>query len=477
MSIKKITGILIITLAGIALSAQDSRDTMPKAGEPKPFYIGDYYEFQLDNGLYVFYVKDDKISTLTTFLNFNMLSLTDDPEIGTRNVLKNALQQGTELQNLQDIQKDLKYKGGFMTIGLGSINGTVASEEADKAFSIIREAIFHPNITPKSIENAINKEIESLAYKSDYKPSDGLGKVLNRVIYKVEQKDTQAPKEEDLKSISADQCKTYFRKVYSPNNAQFLIVGDLKPAKIKKLCKKYLGDWQACSSAIQQTVQHSSDSLPPKREIYIVDKPGAAQSTIRLYMPLQDVYPYSTTDRDLKLLNMVLGEKFSSRLNQNLRSEKGLTYGCSSRINANSKGGELLINTSVRTEKTEEALENIYYELSRIRNSKIEDKELQIAKNMLIGEYARSFDGRGFAYLLAFALSKANYDIPDDYLVSFPVKIHRLSSDDMYALARKYIHPYRCYTIIEGDISELQKIFEPYGDVTYYNEQGEELNP
>ena len=170
----------------------------------------------------------------------------------------------------------------------------------------------------------------------------------------------------------------------------------------------------------------------------------------------------------MKVLNQVFGESYSSYLNDNLRVDKGLCYGAKCFLNINAIGGNCLAATNVRTDQTAYALENMLYEMLRIRNQLVDEKTLTMAKNGLIGDFALSMSSVNSPSILGFGMVKEQFNLPDDYLQNYPSKIYKVTAQQIREAAQKYIKPYECIIYITGNAAELKGKLEKFGEVEYW---------
>ena len=188
------------------------------------------------------------------------------------------------------------------------------------------------------------------------------------------------------------------------------------------------------------------------RQIYLVDKPGAAQSQIRIgWIGV----PRSTPDFfPLRVLNTVLGESFTSRLNNNLREVHGYTYGASSTFDMRAAAGPFYAAAGVQTDKTAESLTEFFNELNAILKP-VPAEELTRAKNYVALRYPGGFETTGdISRRLEDALV---YRLPDDYFSTYVQKIQAVTAADVQRVAQKYIAPGKFAVVVVGD----QKVIEP----------------
>jgi predicted Zn-dependent peptidase len=229
-----------------------------------------------------------------------------------------------------------------------------------------------------------------------------------------------------------------------------LAVGDITADKVMPLLEKSFGTWKGSGAA---AVEKLPAVEPPKtRQVYLIDKPGAAQSQIRIG---SIGVPRSTPDYfPITVMNTILGGSFSSRLNNNLREVHGYTYGASSGFDMRLGAGPFFAAAGVQTDKTVDALKEFFNELNAILKP-VPAEELSRAKNYVSLRYPSAFETTGdMSRRLEDALV---YHLPDDYFAKYVQNIQAVTPADVQRVAQKYVQPDRVVVVIVGDL----KVIEP----------------
>ena len=256
---------------------------------------------------------------------------------------------------------------------------------------------------------------------------------------------------ETIKTFTPDDLRAFYTSAFRPENATLLAVGDFTADKVMPLFEKSFGAWKASGAAA--TEQLPAVEQPAARQIYLVDKPGAPQSQIRIgWIGV----PRSTPDYfPIQVMNTILGGSFSSRLNMNLREKHGYTYGASSRFDMRAEAGPFFAATAgVQTDKTAEALKEFFNELNAILKP-VPGDELARAKNYVALRYPSAFETTGdISRRLEDALV---YHLPDDYFAKYVQNIQAVTAADVQRVAQKYIQPGKFAVVVVGD----QKAIEP----------------
>jgi zinc protease len=242
--------------------------------------------------------------------------------------------------------------------------------------------------------------------------------------------------------------QSFYQAHFRPNNATVVVVGDVRPDDVQRRLERWFGGWQA------GTVPAPRYPAPPSASvttIHLIDKPGAPQSSVRIG---SIGVPRTTADYfPLVVMNTILGGAFTSRLNTNLREDKGYTYGAFSIFDMRRSAGPFLATAEVVAEKTDSALIEAMKELRGIREP-VAAEELDRAKNYiqlgLPSEFETTF---GIAARL---IPLALYDLPLDYFSNFSRNIGAVTLADVQRVARQYLAPDRLQIVVVGDLSTIE---------------------
>jgi zinc protease len=254
---------------------------------------------------------------------------------------------------------------------------------------------------------------------------------------------------ETIKTLTADDLRGFYTSAFRPENAILLAVGDITADKAMPLFEKSFGSWKASGAAASEKLPPTDE--PPARQVYLIDKPGAPQSQIRIG---RIGVPRSTPDFfPLQVLNTILGGSFTSRLNNNLREVHGYAYGASSAFEMRGAAGPFYAAAGVQTDKTAEALKEFFNELTAILKP-VPAEELARAKNYVAMRYPSAFETTGdISRRLEDALV---YKLPDDYFAKYVQNIQAVTAADVSRVAQKYIKPDHVAVVVVGDLKTIE---------------------
>jgi hypothetical protein len=211
---------------------------------------------------------------------------------------------------------------------------------------------------------------------------------------------------------------------------------------------------------------------PAKTIVAVVDRPSAVQSVITLAAPVQ-LKPGSENAIPARILSNILGGgDLSSRLNTNLREKHAFTYGAYGGVSSDKLVGSFNAETSVRNEKTDSAIQEFLNEFNKIRKEPVTTLELSSMKNSLTGSFARSLEQP--STIASFALNVARYNLPKDYYQKYLSNLAAVNVGTVQQVANKYITPNNLYIVVVGSAKEVAKGLEKYGEIKYYDMDGNE---
>jgi predicted Zn-dependent peptidase len=254
--------------------------------------------------------------------------------------------------------------------------------------------------------------------------------------------------EEALRQMTIDDVRAFHEKIYSPFAATLVASGEISAREFQEMAAVSFGGWSKPAAPATSDPALAPPPLEPAHRLALVNKTGAAQSEIRigevgLTRSTPDYHP-------LIVLNMVLGGQFVSRINMKLRQEKGLTYGARTSFDFRRGRGPFILQTSVQSDGTAEAVEEAMKEIHAIRSDRPPTlQEVEAAKTALTRGYARNFEtaeqvARAMAQLLLYAL-------PDNYFDTFAARVGEVEVDHVREVASTHLDPARLATAIVAD--------------------------
>ncbi len=447
-----------IVAVAVGLGAQAPDRQKPPAPGPAPtLKLPAIQKRPLSNGVpvWVLEVHDVPIAQVSLVL---LSGSADDPagQYGIANLTASMLTEGAGTRHALDLADAVDFLGANLTTGAGIDATTVRLQvpvaRLGDALPIMADVALRPTFPPQELERVRQQRLVSLLQARD-DPASVAGLVLSRVLYGASHRFGVASMgtASTLKTFTADNLRTFYNATYRPEHAALLVTGDVTLDRVHPLLESAFGRWRAMSPAAPR-VALPAPGPPPARTVYLIDKPGAAQSQIRIG---RIGVPRSTPDFfPLQVMNTVLGGSFTSRLNLNLREKRGYSYGAASVFDMRVASGPFYATAGVQTDKTSESLTEFFSELNGILQP-VPDDELTRGKNYVALRFPSGFETAGdLARRLEDALV---YKLGDDYFAKYIPAIQAVTAADVHRVARTYIEPDRLAVIVVGD----RKVIEP----------------
>jgi predicted Zn-dependent peptidase len=451
-------------------AAEAWRKKAPESPPPRPFKLPKIESFKLTNGLSVQLVEDHRYPLVTMALGLKVGSAIDPSKRrGVASLTADMLTEGTKKRTSKQIADEVDFIGGALKAGADNdftiVSSSVLSRYTDRLIEVFEDVLFNPTFPQSEFDLKKTNLIQELAMKRS-NPDFLLEERFAKVVFGDHPYSQIAPTPESVKSITRQDLEAFHKTNYLPNESALVIIGDFDSAKIRPLISKDFSEqWKPGRAA-----QIDRTGVPSRTEqrIYLVDRPGSVQSNIKL-----GNIGIKRTDPDyyaMVLANQILGGAANSRLFLNLREAKSFTYGAYSGVHAGKEPGSFGAEASVRTEVTAPSLQEFFYELSRIRNIKVTDKELNEAKKYLTGSFQLGLETQGG--LAQRLLEGQLYDLPRDYLETYTDKIMAVTSDDVRAVARRHIDLGHIAITVVGDAKTIKPELLNFGPVEVYDVSG-----
>jgi predicted Zn-dependent peptidase len=453
-----VTSIFVSHLLIISLAAQGPDRSKPPTLGPAPLLkLPQIHKRQLANGLAVWIVELHEVPVVQVNLVVRS-GAADDPagKFGVANLTAAMLTEGAGGRSSLEIADAIDFLGADLSAA-SAIDVTALRLHAPvarlaEALPIMADVASRPTFPRDELERLRQRRLTSLIQARD-DPATVASVAFSRVLYGPTHRfgTSTMGTESTIKAFTVDDLRAFYTSAFRPDNATLLVVGDVKIESLVPLLESSFGAWKTGGTAVTRP-RSPQTAGRSRREIYLIDKPGAPQSQIRIGMI---GVPRSTPDYfPIYVMNTILGGSFSSRLNMNLREKHGYTYGASSVFDMRVEAGPFFAAAGVQTDKTAEALKEFFNELGGI-HSLVPADELARAKNYVALRFPSQFETTGdISRRLEDLLI---YRLPDDYFLRYVQNIEAVTAADVQRVARSYVQPDRVVIVVVGD----RKAIEP----------------
>lgn len=456
---------IALTLIAFGATAQIDRTKLPEPAPAKELKLGDYDKFTLKNGLTVIVAENHKLPTVSWTLSFITGPITEGDKSGYASIFGQVMSAGTTSKTKEELNEQIDFMGASVSAGATSVSAFSLSKYKTEVLDIMSDMLYNPSFPKDEFDRAIEQTLTGLKQSKD-DPNAIAGTIAGIVNYGEDHPYGERTTEETVNNISIDDLRNHYNKYFKPNIGYLVVVGDINKKEARKLAKKYFGDWK--KEDVEKQAFPAAKTVD-KTVISLVDRPSSVQSVISISYPVQNK-PGSNDAEAISIMNQILGGGGSARLFMNLREDKGYTYGAYSNVGSSRYSATFSASASVRNEVTDSSLTQFMYELKRIREEQVTQEELDLAKNFLRGNFARSLESRGTA--AQFALSAQLNNLPEDHYATYLKRIEAVTIADVQRVAQKYVRPDQANIVIVGKAEEIADKLRSFADLQFYDADG-----
>ncbi|RMG80347.1 MAG: insulinase family protein, partial [Bacteroidetes bacterium] len=390
--------------------------------------------------------------------------------VGAASMAGELLRAGTLNQTKSQIDEAVDFIGASLNTSANGVFGSCLTKHQDELLNIMQDVLLNPTFPEEEFEKAKKRLISNLVQEKEDANAIA-SKVGSALRFGKDHPYGEIETEETINNLSVDLCKAYYNFYFKPNISYLTIVGDITPEKARALAESAFGDWEKGNV---DKANFPTPQKPGKPVVEFVNKNGAVQSVINISYPVE-LKPGAPDAIKASVANTMFGGFFGSRLNSNLREDKGYTYGARASLNADPYVGSFVASASVRNEVTDSSLVEFLKEMERMGAEEVSDEEITLVKNVITGNFARGLENP--QTIARFARNTLRYNLPEDYYATYLEKVAAVTKSDILEMAKKYITPNDCHILVVGNKDEVaDKLarFDAEGKVRFFDH---EANP
>ena len=380
-----------------------------------------------------------------------------DPENlpGLAGFTAQMLPEGTTSKTSQEIAQDFEFIGSRISTD-GRREYTLLSAETltkhwPTALELTADLVLNPNFPDHEIERVRREHLTELRRGKD-EPNAVAEQLMAGLVFQSNSGygHPLSGTEKSIAALTRDDMVSQLSRDYTPATANLIVVGDVSIDEVAKRAEAVFGSWNGGPSVNGQAMVEPSNGTAT---IYLVDRPGAPQSVIRA---LNTTIPRLHPDYlGLTLMNYAFGGQFSARLNQNLRQEKGYSYGYQSHVQWFRGPSLMLAGGSVQTEVTKESVFETLKEYNEVRGSRpISEEELENAKASVLRSFPANFERPGA--IMGQVLQMVQFGLPDDYLQTVRANVEAVTLDDVHRITQELVRPDQLKILVVGDRQQIE---------------------
>ena len=435
------------------------RSTLPAPKSTPRFRFPRIYRHVLSNGLEVRAIAHHNVPVLSAVLLVPGGTAADPPAAeGLAAFTADLLDEGSGGRSALEVSDAIARLGADLDVDVGPdaivVSLTTITKFAAPALALLAEMVTAPTLADVDIERVRKLRLDRLRQLRDHAPAVA-ERALARLLYRDHPYGHLAlGTEAALERTTADALRAFHAGAFVPGGATLVMAGDMSADELLAAGEAAFGSWEARADAtpVNKHAGLTPPPLVPDRRLAVVPRAGSAQSELRIahVCASRDTPDYHA----LVLLNMILGGQFVSRVNLNLRQDKGYTYGVRTGFDLRRGLGPFVLQTSVQTEVTAAAIREALRELEDLRGPRPPTKEeIGLARASITQGYPRGFEtaqqvARGVAQLALHAL-------PDTYFEEFVPRINAVTEADLNRVAGQYLDPARMITLAVGDHARI----------------------
>ena len=444
-------------LVGITLTAQAPDRSKPPASGPVPaLKLPAIQKRVLSNGLPVWIVEMHEVPVIDVSLIVRSGAAADPAaKFGAANFTAAMLDEGAGSRNALALADAIDVLGASLTTGssfdASSVRLHALVSTLDAALPIMADVAIRPTFPQTDLDRLRGERLTSLLQTRD-NPSQLASAAFNRLLYGVNHRygSGAVGTEATNKAMTAADLRQFHAAHYQPRNSHLLVVGDTTAAAVLPKLERAFGLWK--NGAVVPRTSLPPASAPKARHIYLVDKPGAAQSQIRI-----GTIGVARTTPDYHVLdvaNTMLGGSFSSRLNMNLREDKGYSYGAGSQFQMRAGAGPFVALAGVQTDKTMESLVEFFKELDGMSQPAPAD-DLTRVRNLQALSFPGSFETT--SDMAGQLIDLVVYGLADTFFNEYVPKIQAVSAADVQRVAKQHMQTGAMLVVVAGDLSKIER--------------------
>ncbi len=468
---KKILNIFIFLLCAIVLNAQEiDRSIRPSAAPAKEIQIKDAKIFTLPNGLKVFVVEDNTVPIVRYSLSLDIKPELEGDKAGLSDIFTSVIGTATKKQTKEELNKSIDLIGARISSYSRGGYASCLKKYEDQMLTIFSEILLEPVFNESELDLNVKKQKTALSSIGDDISSMN-NRLASALAYGKGFPNGELETEASYDNIKVADLEKYYNTYFAPNVARLVIIGDISESEAKANAEKYFGKWAKKNVPV---TKYTIPQTPKETTVSMIDKPSSVQSAIDITYPIQ-LKVGSSDEEVVEVLMHVFGQGMGSRLFQNLRETHSYTYGVYSYLNSNELVSRFYLSAGrggagqVKGAATDSAIYQIDYEMKKMIETPVTEKELNGAKSYLAGNFGRMLENP--STLAEFALNIDKYNLPKDYYKNYLKRLHAVTVADVQAAAKKYLKPNNAYVVVTGDKSHAEglKQFAANKTVQFYD--------
>lgn len=396
---------LFIYVSVVQVKAQDP---LPEPGDARPVNVPAVKETKLKNGLTVAVVEKKGVPLVSVQLLVRAGASGEGMQkAGLANLTADMLTKGTKTRTAEQIAEEMEFLGSSLNSGAGWNNSTVGmtitTDKLDAAMAIMSDVVLNPSFAQKELDLLKSQSLDDLKYNLT-QPGFLANYVSSAWSYN-EHPSGGTPA--SIESIGRSDIEGFYKRFYGPKDSVLIFVGDISQPAALKVAERSFGGWPTSSGGqsfdrMVDVVSNVVEDSPAYKRVLVIDLPNSGQSSVNYAVSIRKLGRNTKDYYTASVLNSLLGGGYSSRLNQEIRIKRGLSYGAGSRFGWRDSVSTFGASTQTKDQSAAEVAELIVAEINRLRTADPTNDELNPRKSVLTGGFGRNLEtNAGLAGALA----------------------------------------------------------------------------
>jgi zinc protease len=445
---------VIGVVAALAAQVVAAQDAPPRPGPPRAFQLPTPATVSLSNGLKATFVDFGVVPKATISIAVRTGNLNEGKQTWLADLSSDLLKEGTTKRTAQQIAEAATLMGGGVSISTGPdqtyLQLDVLAEYVPDAIALLAEILTQPRL-PEGELSRIRQDYTRNLSVALTQPQALAGAAMAELLYPDHPYGRTFPTPEQLQSYTIEDVRKYYDGNFGARRTQVYVAGKFDRAKAEKAIREHLGSWREGAAPLE---------LPPadagQREVRLIDRPGAPQSTLRIGKRVIDMrHPDFMA---LSVANSLLGGVLTSRITMNLREEKGWAYSPGSGLETKFHEVTWIENADVKSASTGPSIEEVFKEIELLRAEAPTEPELTSIKNYRNGIFVMSTATRGG--LIGQLMQIELQGLPPDWLATFPQRMYAVTPAQVTKATKDYLDPSKMSVVVVGDLETVRSQVE-----------------
>jgi zinc protease len=456
------------------------RSVKPTPGTAPLVQVPDYWRANFENGIQLIGTESNEVPTVNVQLYIkggHELDANDPQKAGLASLTAALMNESTQNYSSEEISEELRLVASSISVSGGRSETVVGvstlSKNLTRTMELLEEILYRPAFTEEDFNRVKQQQLESI--RASYQnPAAVASQIYSRLLYGDEHiySVPTSGLEETVSRITVEDVRDFYESYMSPEITEVVVVGDISEEEALSSLA-FLNNWETKNVEIPDLPEPKPGDYT---KVYLMDKVGAPQSEIRIGYVSDMTYDATGEYFKTSLMNYSLGGAFNSRINLNLREDKGWTYGARSGFSGNDRGSQFTASAGIKASATDSAVVEFIKEIKGFQENGITDDELNFMRNS-IGQrdarrYETPFQKAGFLGNII------RYDLDGSYVDRQAEIIQNITREEINALSKKYLNTDNAYILVVGDGASNRDKLKALGyEVVDVTEKGDIIEP